>query len=320
VTAHAATNRPMNALEWGLLLSLSVLWGGSFFFVGVAVRELPPLTIVVLRVLLAALALLAIGRFMGLRLPGERRVWAAFLGMGLLNNVIPFTLIVWGQTHIASGVASILNATTPLFTVVVAHFLTADEKMSIGRLAGVLVGLVGVAVMIGGTALQSLGVNVIAQLACVAAALAYAFAGVFGRRFQAMGVAPIATATGQVMASSIMLVPVMMIVDRPWTQALPSVETVSALLGLALLSTALAYILYFRILASAGATNVLLVTFLVPVSATLAGILLLGEVLQGKHLVGIGLIGLGLAAIDGRPWRALARCWPARGRFQGDRL
>jgi drug/metabolite transporter (DMT)-like permease len=320
VTTHAATNRPMTALEWGLLVSLSVLWGGSFFFVGVAVRDLPPLTIVVLRVLLAALALLAISRSMGMRLPPERRVWAAFFGMGLLNNVIPFTLIVWGQTHIASGVASILNATTPLFTVVVAHFLTADEKMSIGRLAGVLVGLVGVAVMIVGTALQSLGVNVIAQLACVAAALAYAFAGVFGRRFRAMGVAPIATATGQVTASSIMLVPVMMIVDRPWTLAAPSVETVAALLGLALLSTALAYILYFRILASAGATNVLLVTFLVPVSATLAGVLLLGETLQGKHLVGMALIGLRLAAIDGRPWRTLASRTPSERRFQGDRL
>jgi drug/metabolite transporter (DMT)-like permease len=320
VTAHTATNRPMTALEWGLLLSLSVLWGGSFFFVGVAVRELPPLTIVVLRVLLAALALLAISRFMGQRLPGERRVWAAFFGMGLLNNVIPFTLIVWGQTHVASGVASILNATTPLFTVVVAHFLTADEQMTGGRLAGVLVGLVGVAVMVGGTALQSLGVNVIAQLACVAAALAYAFAGVFGRRFRAMGLAPMATATGQVTASSLMLLPVVLIVDRPWTLAAPSVETVAALLGLALLSTALAYILYFRILASAGATNVLLVTFLVPVSATLAGVLLLGEVLQGKHLVGMALIGLGLAAIDGRPWRALSWALTLRKPVTGDKF
>ena len=316
----AAMNRPMTALEWGLLLTLSVLWGGSFFFVGVAVRELPTLTIVVLRVALAALALLAISRLMGARLPADVRVWAAFFGMGLLNNVVPFTLIAWGQTQIASGVASILNATTPLLTVVAAHFLTRDEKMTGGRLAGILVGLAGVAVMIGGSAMQSLGADVIAQLACLAAALAYAFAGVFGRRFRAMGVAPMATATGQVAASSIMLLPVMMIVDRPWTLAMPSIDAVAALLGLALLSTALAYVLYFRILATAGATNVLLVTFLAPVSAILAGVLVLGEALQGKHLLGMALIGIGLAAIDGRPWRALARRMPAGRRFQSDRL
>jgi drug/metabolite transporter (DMT)-like permease len=250
-------------------------------------------------------------------MPRDWQTWAAFFGMGLLNNAVPFCLIVWGQTHIASGVASILNATTPLFTVVVAHFLTRDEKMTGGRLAGVLLGLVGVAVLIGGAAIQSLGVAVIAQLACLGAALAYAFAGVFGRSFRALGVAPMATATGQVTASSIMLLPVMMIVDRPWTLATPSIDAMAALLGLALLSTALAYILYFRILASAGATNVLLVTFLVPVSAILAGVLLLGEVLQAKHLAGMALIGLGLAAIDGRPWRALARRMPRGHRLQG---
>jgi drug/metabolite transporter (DMT)-like permease len=307
MTTSAAANRPMTSLEWSLLLTLSVLWGGSFFFVGVAVKELPPLTIVVLRVALAALALHAIIRLMGVKLPSDRRAWAAFVGMGLLNNVIPFTLIVWGQMHIASGVASILNATTPLFTVIVAHFLTSDEKMSGGRLAGVLIGLVGVAVMIGGAALQSLGVNVMAQLACLAAAIFYALAGVFGRRFKAMGVAPMATATGQVTASSIMLLPVMLIVDQPWTIAMPTFDTIAALLGLALLSTAIAYILYFRILATAGATNLLLVTFLIPVSAILLGILVLGETLQPKHMLGMALIGLGLAAIDGRPWRALSR-------------
>jgi len=312
MASNAATNRPMTAFEWGLLLTLSVLWGGSFFFVGVAVKELPPLTIVVLRVALAAFALLVILRLMGVKLPRDRRVWAAFFGMGLLNNVIPFTLIVWGQTHIASGVASILNATTPLFTVVVAHFLTADEKMTGGRIAGVLVGLAGVAVMVGGAALQTFGVNVIAQLAVLAAAISYAFAGVFGRRFKAMGVAPLATATGQVTASSLMLLPVMLVVDRPWTLTMPSIDAIAALVGLALLSTAVAYILYFRILATAGATNLLLVTFLIPVTAILLGIFVLGETLQAKHVVGMVLIGLGLAAIDGRPWRALRRSFSAR--------
>lgn len=305
MSAKIAANRPMTPVEWGLLLTLSVLWGGSFFFVGVAVRELPPLTIVVLRVALAALALLLVLRVIGVRLPRGGKVWAAFFGMGMLNNAIPFSLIVWGQTHIASGVASILNATTPLFAVIVAHVLTADEKMSGGRLFGVLAGLAGVAVMIGGTALQALGLNVAAQLACLAAALSYAFAGVYGRRFRAMGIAPMATATGQVMASSLLLLPLMLAVDRPWTLALPSAGTMAALAGLAILSTAVAYVLYFRILATAGATNLLLVTFLIPASAILLGILVLGETLQPKHMAGLALIALGLTAIDGRPWQAV---------------
>jgi drug/metabolite transporter (DMT)-like permease len=323
MAANSATNRPMTGFEWSLLLTMSVFWGGSFFFVGVAVKELPPLTIVVCRVVLAAFALHLVIRLMRVKLPNSRRVWGAYFGMGLLNNAIPFTLIVWAQAHIASGVASILTATTPLFTVIVTHFLTSDEKMTSGRLAGVLIGFVGVAVMIGGTALQSLGVNVVAQMACLSAAISYAFAGVFGRRFKAMGIAPMATATGQVTASSIILLPGMLIVDQPWNMHSPSANGLAALLGLALLSTAVGYILYFRILATAGATNVLLVTFLNPVSAILLGILVLGETLQAKHVLGMALIGLGLAAIDGRPWRALIRTLAPRdnaasGKVDGD--
>lgn len=312
MTASTIANRPMSGFEWSLLLALSVLWGGSFFFVGIAVKELPPLTIVVCRVALASIALLLVIRLLNVELPSSKRVWGAFFGMGLLNNVIPFTLIVWAQTHIGGGVASILNATTPLFTVIVAHFLTSDDKMTGGRLAGALIGLVGVAVMIGGAALQSLGADLIAQLACLGAAISYAFAGVFGRRFKRMGIAPMATATGQVTASSIMLVPVMLIIDQPWTNTWPSANTVFALLGLALLSTAVAYILYFRLLSTAGATNLLLVTFLIPVSAILLCILVLGEVLQAKHVLGMALIGLGLAASDGRPWRAYVRIFVPR--------
>ncbi|MFL5212868.1 MAG: EamA family transporter, partial [Microvirga sp.] len=176
--AQTAIHARMTAAEWALLVGLSVLWGGSFLFVGVAVAELPPLTIVVARVALAAAALLVALRFMGVALPRERRVWVAFLGMGVLNNAIPFTLIAWGQGHIASGVASILNATTPLFTVVVAHWLTVDERMSARKLAGVAIGFGGVAVMIGGAALRTLGVDVLAQLAVLAGAISYAFAGV----------------------------------------------------------------------------------------------------------------------------------------------
>ncbi len=293
-------NTKMGAFEWLLLLILSVLWGGSFFFVGVAVKVLPPLTIVVLRVGLAAIALNLIVRATGLRMPKEWRYWKAFFGMGLLNNMIPFCLIVWGQTHIASGLASIFNATTPLFTVLVAHAFTKDEKISGGRMGGILIGFIGVAVIIGLDSLGGLGTNTLAQFAVLGAALSYAFAGVYGRRFKSMGAAPLVTATGQVTASTLLLTPLALVVDQPWTLAMPGFGVWAAIAGLALVSTALAYIIYFRILATAGATNLLLVTFLIPVSAIMLGVIFLGEQLAGKDLVGMGLICLGLVAIDGR--------------------
>lgn len=301
------TRRPMTAFEWALLLALATVWGGSFFFNEIAVREVPVLTVVLSRVALAAILLLFVLRLRGERMPRARRVWAAFFAMGLLNNVIPFALIVWGQQHIASGVASILNAATPLFTVILAHLLTRDERMNGGTFAGVVTGFMGVAVMIGLDAVRDLGVHVAAQALCLAGAVSYAFAGIYGRRFRAMGITPMGTATGQVVASSLILLPFVMIIDRPWTLPPPSLTAISALAGVAAISTALAYVLYFRILATAGATNLLLVTFLIPVSAILLGTLFLGEVMQPRHFAGMALIGMRLAAIDGRPLKAARR-------------
>ena len=288
-----------------MLLTLSVLWGGSFFFVGVAVTELPPLTIVMLRVTLAALTLWGIVSVLNVPVPTSAGAWTAFLGMGVLNNVIPFTLIVWGQTQIASGLASILNATTPLFGVIVAGLMLSDERMTALKLIGVLIGFAGVVIMLGPSALSGLGANTLAQMAVLGAALSYAFAGVFGRRFKSMGIHPIMTATGQVTASSLILIPLALYVDQPFQLALPSTGAWASMIGLAVLSTALAYILYFRILATAGATNLLLVTLLIPVSAILLGSLVLGETLALIHFIGMALIGIGLTAIDGRLWRRL---------------
>lgn len=299
--------RTMGPAEWAMLIGLSLLWGGSFFFNGVAVKALPPLTLVFLRVTLAALTLNAVLLIRGTPLPLDRRIWAAFFGMGLLNNVVPFSLIVWGQTHIASGVASILNATTPLFAVIAAHLLTADEKMSTNRVIGVLAGFSGVVLMIGPAALTGATVNLWAQCAVLGAAICYSFAGIFGRRFKAMGVSPLATATGQVTASAILLAPVAAFIDMPWRLAFPAPDVWLSVAGIALLSTALAYILYFRILSSAGATNIALVTFLIPVSAILLGALFLGERLMPRHFGGLALIAIGLAAIDGRPVKAARR-------------
>ena len=286
-----------------MLLTLSVLWGGSFFFVEVVISELPPLTIVFLRVVLAAVALWLFAIVIGLRPPMTIEAWTAFLIMGLLNNVIPFTLIVWGQTHIASGLASILNATTPLFTVIVAGILLVDERTTPTKLVGVIIGFIGVILMIGPSVLSGLGTDILAQIAVLGAALSYAFAGVFGRRFKAMGIDPVVTAAGQVTASSLVLAPVAIYIDRPFSLEIPGIEIIAAIIGLAILSTAVAYILYFRILASAGATNLLLVTFLIPVSAILLGSLVLGESLELIHYLGMALIGFGLSAIDGRIWR-----------------
>ena len=281
-------------------MQLPFLWGGSFFFVGVAVRELPTFTVVVARVALAALILLAVLRLRVISMPTEAGVWRAFFVMGLLNNVIPFSLLVWGQAHIASGVAAILNAATPVATVVVAHFLTADERMSGLRVAGVLVGLAGVGVMVGFEAMETTGLAVWGQAACVSAAIAYAFAGVYGRRFTAMGISPMATATGQVCASSLVLLPLMAVVGQPWTLPLPGMATLASLVGVAALSTALAYILYFRILATAGATNLLLVTLLIPATSIALGVTLLDETMRMSHFIGLAVIGCGLLAIDGR--------------------
>jgi drug/metabolite transporter (DMT)-like permease len=290
----------MDGAAWGLLLTLATLWGGSFFFVKVAVVEVPPLTVVLVRVLLAAAVLLPILHLAGGRLPRGAAVWRAAFTMAAINNVVPFALFFWATVHVTSGLAAILNATTPLSGVIVAHLLTDDEKATPAKLAGVGLGLGGVAVLVGPSAIGFATVPLLPQLACLAAAVSYAFAGVYGRRFRTMGVTPLQTATLQVTASTVLMIPIAALVDRPWALAAPSAPVVGALIGLAVLCTALGYLLYFEILRRAGATNLLLVTFLVPVSALILGGLFLGEALGERQAWGMALIGLGLAFVDGR--------------------
>ena len=298
-------SRVMSPAQWAMLVLLSVLWGGSFFFAGVAVHEIPPVTIALARAGGAALILNLLLPLIGQQLPFTRAAWIAFGVMGFINNVVPFTLIFWAQGYIPSGLASILNATTPLSAIVVAHLATQDEKMIGSRLAGVLIGFCGVATMIGLDLLEGVGTHVVAQFALVLAGFSYACAGVYGRRFSRMGVSPMATATGQVTMSTLMLAPMAAMIDAPWTLPAPSMTAWLALAGIAVLSTALAYVIYFRLLATAGATNLLLVTFLIPVSAIAMGVAVLGEQLAARHFVGLLIIGLGLACIDGR----LLRVW-----------
>lgn len=296
-------DRTMGVTEWTLLIILSIVWGGSFFFAEVALRDLQPLPLVFCRVGLAAAALHVIVLGSGRRMPTERRVWQRFLTMGLLNNLIPFMLIVWGQTNITGGLAAILNATTPIFTVLIAHFVTDDEKMTPNRVAGVVVGFVGAAVVCGPSAWQRLGDEALAQFAVLGAAASYACAGVYGRRLR--GESPLVVATGQLTATTAMMVP--LAAAFPPDVIAVRATTWAAVFGLALISTAAAYIIYFRLLATAGATNALLVTFLIPVSATLLGGAFLGERIDSSDLAGMAIILAGLSAIDGRAVRWLRR-------------
>ena len=286
----------MTTRQWALLGLLAVLWGGAFFFSKVALGELPPATVVLARFGVAALAMLMVVRLTGHRMPRSPRIWAGFALLGLLNNFIPFSLIAWGQVHITSGLASILNATTPLFTALVAHAL-GQERLTAHRVAGVLLGLAGVAVLIGPGALQQLGVHTWSELAIVGAAVSYAFAGTYGRRFRAMPAAvPVA---GMLTTAALTALPIALVLDRPWMRR-PSLAVGGALLALALLTTALGFLLYFRLLSSAGAINVMLVTLLIPVTALLLGSLVLDEPVAPTALAGMALIGAGLLAIDGR--------------------
>lgn len=286
--------------EWALLIALSLLWGGSFFFVEVTLSALSPTMVATLRVTIAAILLLAIIGALGIRIPTDGRSWRDFVMMGIINNVIPFNLIVWGQSYITGGLASILNATAPLFTVLIAHFITANERMTVIRVVGILVGFGGVVVTIGPSAIAGSTNQVLAQFALLGAACAYAFSVVFALRFSRRGISPIATASGQMIAASVMMLPILLIVDWPLSPSLPSVEIMAAVLGLAGLSTVLAYLIYYRLLATAGSVNLILVTFLIPVSAILLGALFLGEGLVVHQLFGMAIIGLGLAVIDGR--------------------
>jgi drug/metabolite transporter (DMT)-like permease len=294
----------MTTTDWLLLVALSVLWGGSFYFAKVAVLEIPPLTLAFGRVLIAAAVLAVMVRALAGPLPRDPLIWRDFAVIAVLNNALPFTLIFWGQIHIPIGLASILNATSPLFTVLVAHVLTEDDKLTAGRVLGLLVGFLGVVVLIGPDMFADFGAHVWAELACLAASCSYAFGAVYSRRLRAQS--PFVVATGQLSVSALLLAPLALVIDRPWTLLPVSSAAIWATVALAVLSTAFAYLIYFRIIARAGATNALLVTFLIPVSAILLGVLLLEEAIEPRQLLGMAAIALGLAAIDGRPARLLA--------------
>lgn len=299
----ASAAEPMTTSQWALLVTLSMLWGGSFFLTSIALRELPALTIVVMRLGLASAGLIVVLSCMGLKLPRDSRSWFTYVVMGLLNNALPFCLITWAQIHLTSAAASVLNATAPLATLVLAHCCTRTEKLTGYKLSGVISGLVGVGVMMSPGWSGDDDFHLMAHAACLMAAFSYACAGVFGLGFRHQGATPTASAAGQLLAATALLLPLAIVIDQPFRLPLPGIQTASAILGLAVFSTALAYILYFKLLRTAGATNLLLVAILIPVSATFSGVVFLGEELGSNDLIGFTFVAMGLAAIDGRVFR-----------------
>lgn len=295
-------NTRMGLAEWAMLILLSMLWGSSYFLIEITLNEWQPLFIVAVRITLAAIVVWSIVLLSGMRVPRTREAWTTFAVMAVINNVIPFVLIVWGQKEVTAGLAAILNAATPIFTVLVAGVLLKDEPMTRGKLLGAAIGLAGVAVLVGPDALSGIDANFVAQVAILAAALSYAFAGVFGRRLTTMGINPMVAAAGQLLASAIIMNALVLVFDEHSQLAGGTAKVWGAVTAMAVLSTALAYLLYFRLLASAGATNVLLVTLLIPVTAILLGAFLLGERLAAIHFAGMAIIALGLSVIDGRLW------------------
>lgn len=298
---------------WGILVVLSIIWGASFFLAAVALTGFPPLTIVLGRVAIAAVALALACRAMGLALPHGREAWMACAGMGLLNNAVPFALIIAGQQFIPSGLAAVVNAATPVFAVLAAHWLAHDEKATPNRLAGAVTGLVGVAILAGPAAFAvEAGAELLGILLCLGACLSYGLSGVWSRRIARVGLAPIPAAAGQCIASSAIVLPLVLCFDQPWALPAPPGAAVAALVVFGLVPTALAYALFYWLVARAGATNTMLVTLLVPVTALLLGTLVLGEILALRHFAGMAVIALGLLMIDGRLFIHLGARFRAR--------
>mgnify|MGYP003745620943 CR=1 FL=1 len=281
-----------------MIALLAIIWGGSFLFGRILMLEWPPFTVVFLRVALAATALWILLGITSRRFPNDPSLIGAILLMGIINNVIPFSLILIGQQEIGSGLASVVNAMTPIWTLIIANRFTSDEKFSKNKILGIALGFLGVAVLIGGDIVQGLTASAWAQVAILGATLSYGFAGVFGKRFKSQD--PIVVSTGQLTASTLVILPIMLVTEGFFNISQPNIELIVSTLGLSILCTAYAYVLYFKILASAGATNVSLVTFLVPVSAILLGVIWLGERLTTGNMIGMALIIIGLICVDGR--------------------
>ena len=288
-----------------MLLLLAAVWGGSFFFGEVALSEVPPLTITLHRVVWAVPILAVIVLLNGIAFPRSPSVWGAYLVMGALNNAIPFSLIFWGQTQIESGLASILNGTTAMFAAVVAGILLVDEPLTAKKITGAALGLAGVAYIMGPSALTDFNPSNLAQLAILGATLSYSFAGVWGKT-ALTGQPPLMNALGMLVGSTVLMMPIVLVFDGPPNLEL-STNVWGALLGMAALSTAMAYVLYFAIIVRVGTANLLLVTLLIPLFAIGLGFVFLGEKMGPDAWIGFAIIVLGFVVTDGRLFSAFSK-------------
>lgn len=287
----------MEARDWLLLILLSIIWGGSFLFMGILVRELPPLTIAALRLLIAATLLDIVFRS---HIKFLKSMWKDFLVLGTLNNTVPYSLILWAQLHIPSSLASMLNSTSPFFTSIMAHFLTEDEKLTLKKVSGIILGLSGVFLIFASNKVDSVNLSFLGQLSVISAVICYSYATIYGRKFYSRGLPATAVASGQLNLAAITTAPIALALERPWNIRSLSQNSIGALVGLSVISTALAYLIFFKLLEASGATNTNLVTLLIPVTATLLCTAFLGEELEFEHLAGMTVIALGLLITDGR--------------------
>jgi drug/metabolite transporter (DMT)-like permease len=288
------SEKPNTSFELLLLLVLATLWGASYTFIKLGVETIPPVTLIAVRTLLAGAILLAIIRFRGLHLPSDAATWRRFLFQACLNSVIPFTLIAWAERSVDAGLATILNSTSPIFTFLLTAFVIRHEAVTTRKLLGVIAGIAGTGLIVGVQAFNGLGQELLAQLAIVAATVCYAGAAIFGRGFK--GLDPIMPAAGSLICGAAILIPVSLVVDRPWTLA-PSVESILALLGLSVVSTALAFVIYFRLIHTLGSVGTTAQAYLrVPIGVAI-GVIFLGETLSTTAWAGLACVIVGVAAM-----------------------
>ena len=282
------------ALEFALLLLLATLWGASYTFIKLGVATIPPTTLIAARTLIAGLLLLVIMRARGLRLPRDIDTWRRFLLQAFLNSVIPWTLIAWSERSLDAGLATILNSTSPMFTFFLTLALTGHEAFSLRKLFGILTGMAGIFLIVGMQSFSGLGEQLVAEIAVVVAAICYAGAAVFSRGFK--GLDPMAPAAGSLLSGAAVLLPVSLVIDRPWTLA-PSTSSMLALTGLAVFSTAFAFVIYFRLIQTLGSVNTTAQSYLRVPIGVLLGVLFLGESLTETAWVGLGCVFIGVAAM-----------------------
>ena len=293
----------MGAIEWTLIVLHSIMWGSAYFFGAIALRELPSLTITAFRLIPACIIVVGVCWMAGNRIPRTAEYWRRMLVLGVTNNVLPMMLILFAQHQVSGGIAAVFNAMTPLIAVVLAHFVTVDEKFTSHKGVGIAAGIIGVSVLVGADITSGASGGVVAKLALLGAAAAYAISGLFARKTSREP--PFVIAAGQMLSALIISMPLALMVDQPWTLPIPTASAWGAVLGMGVFGSAVAALLYFTVLKRAGATNTLLVTLLLPLTPILLGAAFLGERLSTREWAGAAIIGAALVILDGRLIRKL---------------